>query len=420
MAVSIARLTRPIDVVEAAYDMHGATEQWLRRLVRAVSFDLDAGSGVYGFVSTFDGDGLSVASPVVGRGVDEAHLALVPRINARPPPGVVDHMRARVVEFASFVQTFGGPTSAVARRFRAAVPRFHDSLGALAQDGESALLQFVATSSRLLHIDQRTVAAWRRVLLHVGTALRLRHRLERSAPVALLSSSAKLAHAEGDARGRTARDTLVEAVQRIERARGPRVRRDPGEALDLWQGLVMGRWSLVDHFESDGKRYIAAHENVPALHDPRGLTPWERVCLHYFLRGASTMEIAFSLGRSTSTVGKTLSSIARRLAFPNRAALRHVSEANVLGRLSLASGDSILDILVVSGVTVHPSWNDALGRAELDVARLAWEGLSDQEIAARRGVSPRTVSNQLRSIYRKVGVRNRSELIARLASSRSP
>ena len=39
-------------------------------------------------------------------------------------------------------------------------------------------------------------------------------------------------------------------------------------------------------------------------------------------------------------------------------------------------------------------------------------GDSDAEIAARRGTSVRTVSNQLAALYRKLGVRGRSELVA--------
>lgn len=46
------------------------------------------------------------------------------------------------------------------------------------------------------------------------------------------------------------------------------------------------------------------------------------------------------------------------------------------------------------------------------VAYLALEGLSDSAIAARRGVSPRTVSKQLEQVYRALGVNSRAELAA--------
>jgi DNA-binding CsgD family transcriptional regulator len=53
--------------------------------------------------------------------------------------------------------------------------------------------------------------------------------------------------------------------------------------------------------------------------------------------------------------------------------------------------------------------------AERVVLGLAAAGLSNAQIAARRGVSPRTVANQIASAFRKLGVRSRLELEARLA-----
>lgn len=52
--------------------------------------------------------------------------------------------------------------------------------------------------------------------------------------------------------------------------------------------------------------------------------------------------------------------------------------------------------------------------AERIVARLAAAGSSNAEIGRTRGCSPRTIANQLASIYRKIGVGSRAELIALL------
>ncbi len=56
--------------------------------------------------------------------------------------------------------------------------------------------------------------------------------------------------------------------------------------------------------------------------------------------------------------------------------------------------------------------------AERAVLGLAAAGLSNAEIAARRGVSPRTVANQLASVFRKLGVHSRLQLQAWLAAIR--
>lgn len=59
----------------------------------------------------------------------------------------------------------------------------------------------------------------------------------------------------------------------------------------------------------------------------------------------------------------------------------------------------------------RPRRLDALTSAEQDVAFAVFEGASNREIARARGVSVKTVGNQLERIYRKVGVASRMELI---------
>ena len=53
-----------------------------------------------------------------------------------------------------------------------------------------------------------------------------------------------------------------------------------------------------------------------------------------------------------------------------------------------------------------------LSEAEAMVALLAVTGQSNRAIARSRGVTERTVANQLASLYRKLGIRSRGELIA--------
>jgi len=64
---------------------------------------------------------------------------------------------------------------------------------------------------------------------------------------------------------------------------------------------------------------------------------------------------------------------------------------------------------VLSSLTPH----------EQQVALLAIEGLSNREIAARRRTAERTVANQIASIYRKLHIRSRTELVLAIAGSRS-
>jgi DNA-binding CsgD family transcriptional regulator len=57
-----------------------------------------------------------------------------------------------------------------------------------------------------------------------------------------------------------------------------------------------------------------------------------------------------------------------------------------------------------------------LTEAERAVSLLTLKGFANEEIAALRGASHRTVANQLQSIYRKLGVGSRVELAHKLAS----
>ena len=56
-----------------------------------------------------------------------------------------------------------------------------------------------------------------------------------------------------------------------------------------------------------------------------------------------------------------------------------------------------------------------LTESELEVAELALHGHSNRSISRLRGTSMHTVSNQLRSVYRKLGIRARSELASAIA-----
>jgi DNA-binding CsgD family transcriptional regulator len=78
-------------------------------------------------------------------------------------------------------------------------------------------------------------------------------------------------------------------------------------------------------------------------------------------------------------------------------------------RMVLDGGEHI----VLSFPLDAPEVPSSLTKAERAVAVLVLEGRSDAEIAALRGVSKRTVANQVASVFRKLDVRSRVELAAR-------
>jgi DNA-binding CsgD family transcriptional regulator len=68
--------------------------------------------------------------------------------------------------------------------------------------------------------------------------------------------------------------------------------------------------------------------------------------------------------------------------------------------------------LVVLSFTLPVDSAINLSSAESDVVRHILAGRSNSEIAALRRCSARTVANQIASLFRKLGVRSRLELVA--------
>ena len=61
-----------------------------------------------------------------------------------------------------------------------------------------------------------------------------------------------------------------------------------------------------------------------------------------------------------------------------------------------------------------------LSAAENDIVRHVAKGRSNLQIARARGSSPRTVANQLQSIYQKLGVFSRAELLRKVRQRAMP
>jgi DNA-binding CsgD family transcriptional regulator len=98
-------------------------------------------------------------------------------------------------------------------------------------------------------------------------------------------------------------------------------RADSDRAVLDWKVLVEHRWSLLDHFDRDGKRYLLACRNSPAALASSLLTPREREVVLLAARGHANKLIGYELGIATSTVGVLLNRAAARLGVHTRRAL---------------------------------------------------------------------------------------------------
>jgi DNA-binding CsgD family transcriptional regulator len=178
---------------------------------------------------------------------------------------------------------------------------------------------WVPRVARLSASKRRT---WCRVAAHLVSSLRVRQRLANSrlteGAEAILTPAGRVDEANGEAQHEEARGALRDAVRDLERARSKSGRRDPDDAVRRWKALVDGRWSLVDHFESDGKRYVVARRNDVDVAGYSELSTRERQVLAYAALGHSNKLIAYELGLADSTVRVLLYRAAAKLGATRR------------------------------------------------------------------------------------------------------
>lgn len=398
------RLTGAVDIVERAYSLARSPDDWLRSLLEAMSPSLDVGDGLSLVVAN-----LEQARPRVMHQASRADPRLsagLVAFNDNAPPGTSMLFADRLVSFTSSRSFFTGKSAPYVTSFLGQFG-FTEFLGLYALDGEGQALFVAAPSRRRLEIHGHVRKAWERVGLHLGAALRLRRRVLGGAhPIGQFLPSGRAVHLEAEATHSDTRAHLMEAVRASERARG-RLRRSPAEALELWRGLVDGRFSLVETLETDGRRLLVVHRNAPGLGDPRALTARERTLLSYLSHAATNAQVAYAMGLDPSSVASATRRLLKKLRLPNREALIGLSNPSRLERLPLALRGHGLEALSLPTLQIEPGRRARLSPAQARVAEGVLAGLTDADIAARLGRSRRTVSNLLRQAYARAGVNDR-------------
>jgi DNA-binding CsgD family transcriptional regulator len=194
------------------------------------------------------------------------------------------------------------------------------TLNALSPNGVGCTITHALSTRLRLSNKQRSTLT--RLSSHFAAASRLRHRLRdlKEQPDAVLTASGATVHAERDAQLKGARNALRAATRQIERARARRAKSDAAMTLDRWKPLVSAQWTLVDHFDTDGKRYILARANEPVPVIDR-LTSRERQVSALAALGHHTKLIAYELGIADATVRVLLARAQRRVGAKTRAAL---------------------------------------------------------------------------------------------------
>lgn len=345
--------------LEAAWSLAEDDTAWLRTVAESIAPTLDQGVGVQAFRVRFEGDRHTLLDAVLVGGTSAWQA--VWRQNwwdsvMRPLDAASMHLLLEFGVVSSAQQLWDA-----AERGAATLDAHLRMLSARGWNHAFARSEAAPCASRLFYVDSlnlcavadsgdavavvanreepltlQEIARSRRALApvsaHLTAALRARAALgggvtNRVAPSlrgeAVLGPGGALLHAEGLAKDPDARATLREAARNIDRARAHACRENPDTVLDLWRCLLDGRWSLVEEFQSDGRRYMVAVPNAPR---PMGrpLTTRESHALTELGHGRSNKEIAYALGLAPTTVATLLSRAARKLGARSRVELvRH-------------------------------------------------------------------------------------------------
>jgi len=324
-----------IALAETIYDLGVPCEDWLPRVLEAGAPIFDHGLGFAGVV-------------------------------ARKPPAPKADMMQEVQE----IRIATGPTDFMHRHFQAAselppeqlhrqtrtgpfilseltepeqleiwrsyVDYAEDAIGVLALDTDGFGVLLLAPVSEVLRVADTDREWIKMIAAHLSAGLRLRKALSESfrssrdndaselplgADAVLEPKDFQVREAASDAQSPQVLTALRDAAVRVDRARGRLRSENPEEALATWRALVRGRWSMVDWFDTDDRRYLLALPNPPSVTDPRGLTERESQVAAYAALGDKHKLIAYRLGLERSTVTKSLSSAMRKLGVQTQAQL---------------------------------------------------------------------------------------------------
>ena len=323
-----------IDFTEAAYDLEVDYVDWLPKRIRAGAPALDKGLGVFALTAfrplepgavRIDQTHALAGAGDFDRGVAELLARnggeLLWPISRPGIPKTLSEVAAahNPAAFPLVMQHFDFAKDAVA-------------LSAFDPNGHGAYL--IMALPKVTSLTPKARERWQMLAAHFGAGYRLRRAVEESAPDELESTGLPhgaevvidpfnfdVTDATGEAKTKPALRALREAAQRVDRARGALRDEDPDEALEMWQALVRGRWSTVDYFDSDGRRYVLGIPNAPDIQDPRGLNEREMQVVTYAAQGMTNKMIGYHLGISKGRVSGVLGIAMKKLNVHTRAQL---------------------------------------------------------------------------------------------------
>jgi DNA-binding NarL/FixJ family response regulator len=329
-----------LDVLEAAYRLEQGLEPWLEGIASRLDTALGDGSGTLAMTIDLSGEKHARFENVAAIGVGPWWREQIAMFEKMPiatlrafsagPVFFWSHVARSVIEHhptaAALLEQAGRQSYGVGELEALAQARAGGQLGMMIER-----LVFSATNPhgpgigaivpRRTLAERRPSAAeleiWGRVATHLGAAFRLRGGA--GITEARLAADGKVLDATGRARSELAREALRTAAVAQDRVRSRRGRRaSADDATAQWRAVVAGRWSLVDQFERDGRRYLVAKVNEPPANVVGKLTAREAQVADLVARGHANKLIAYDLGISRTTVVRCIGAAMQKLRLSSR------------------------------------------------------------------------------------------------------
>lgn len=318
-----------IAIADAGYSITRSDTAWLEGVLEAARPLLDHGGFIHGYLvdakaRTFR----SAAAIQLPEGADfEKHVR-----HAHPPTGDADiahAARAANLVTSSAIYGLTGPALA-ARCFFPDGFGVEDCIALSAADPSGIACMLMGGLPFVGRVAHRDQTRWAHVASHLGAALRLRERLLAApeevgldAADALLDPrTLRVQHGTADTEAHRA--AIRSAAELLSaRHRGD----DAAKLIAAWRALVAGRWSLIDTFDTDGKRFFVLRKNEPTAPGPPLLSPVQRAISAYVAMGHSNKAIAYHLGLSESSISRAVAEVCKVLGVPSRAQLAQLAGA---------------------------------------------------------------------------------------------
>jgi DNA-binding NarL/FixJ family response regulator len=396
-------------ILAATYRFQSDPVVWADELHAALGPSLDLGQGTLVGLVGFPDQGVRLEHLRGRAGATRVHQAVV-RLSVLLAPGTL-----RAAFFSGRV--LGSSSGRYSQRDfaqleqRALGTRSRDAAGFCVNDSVDQGLMVVSPSRERLALPVQPSALVKSLGEHIGTGLRLQRiiraaTLEDPAIEAIFDPDGRTQRATGMARMQNALDRLREFVRA--RARAPA----PSEESAAWDAVIAGRWSLIDRFDSDGRRFVVAYRNPPGVLDPRRLTAREEGVTTLAAVGRSNKEIGLDLGISESSASSLLATALAKLGLGSRTLLP-IFWRDLHGRAwAVSDSEAALVALVRQS---DPEGLAPLSSAERAVANGLLAGLSERDIARARNSSRRAVVKLSATLFHKLGVHSRAELAAKCA-----